>query len=159
MQNAKNLLWLLKGELTELEKEPAFPTGSQLKASAQHLPPAALPLQLRTETFPGPAVAVLHSPRSVLCLGAFPAFGSSAEPLLASLCWRRGRGHAHCGLKSEIWQLGQGQSHFCTASKLAFVKSCGLTLDLPQGLSRGELSLFSGFAWWGGVDGLGLTLR
>lgn len=50
MQNAKNLLWLLKGELTELEKEPAFPTGSQLKASAQHLPPAALPLQLRTET-------------------------------------------------------------------------------------------------------------
>lgn len=34
---------------------------------------------------------------------------------------------------------------------------CGLTLDLPQGLSRGGLSLFSGFAWWGGVDGLGLV--
>lgn len=48
MQNAKNLLWLLKGELTELEKEPTFPNGSHLKPSPQHLPPADL--HLRTET-------------------------------------------------------------------------------------------------------------
>lgn len=29
---------------------------------------------------------------------------------------------------------------------------CGLTLDLPQGLSRWGLSLFSGFAWWRGIN-------
>lgn len=50
MQNAKNLLWPLEGELTELEKEPALPTGNHLKPSPQHLPPADLPLHPRTET-------------------------------------------------------------------------------------------------------------
>lgn len=162
MQNAKNLLWLLKGELTELEKEPTFPNGSHLKPSPQHLPPAHLPLHLRTETI---CRASSGCPAfSMLCLGAFPAFGNSAESPVAQLCWRRGRGHAHCGLKSEIWQLGQGHSHrFCTASKFSFVKRCfpGLWINSgsPSRAIRGGLSLFCGFAWWGGVDGLGLTLR
>lgn len=48
MQNAKIFPWPLKGELTELEKEPALPTGSHLTKSPQHLPPADL--HLRTET-------------------------------------------------------------------------------------------------------------
>lgn len=55
MQNAKNLLWPLQGELTELEKEPALLTGStggHLKPSPKRLPPADLPLYLRTETIP-----------------------------------------------------------------------------------------------------------
>lgn len=78
MQNAKNLLWPLKGELPELEKEAALPTGStggHLKPSLQQI----CPWTSKRKPLPVPAVGVLHYPCSMLCLEVSPGFGSSAE--------------------------------------------------------------------------------
>lgn len=113
MQNAKNLLWPLKGELRELEKEPALPIGNHLKPSPQHLPPADLPLHLRTETISSassgcPAFSRLNALLGVFFLD-FGGFSLDLGVQLSSplvVLEERGRGHAHYGLKPEIWQLG-----------------------------------------------------
>lgn len=98
MQNAKNLLWPLKGELRELEKEPALPTGSHLKPSPQHLPPADLPLHLRTEPISSassgcPAFSRLNALLGVFSWiwGGFPGFGGSAEQPLSLVVLEEGQ--------------------------------------------------------------------
>lgn len=167
MQNAKKLFWPLKGELTEPEKEPALPagsTGAHLKPSPKHLPPAICPCPSELKPIPVPAVGVLHFPRSTSCSEVLPGFGSSAEQPLGSAVLEEGQ------RTRTLWTVrnpaaGTGTKSPLPAQPAGFLLpgavslGCGLTLDLPQGLSRGGLSLCSGFAWWGGVDGLGLTLR
>lgn len=160
MQNAKNLPWSLKGELTEVEKEPALPTGNDLNPSPQHLPPADLPLHLRTETISSassgcPAFSML----SALLGEGFPGFGSSAEQPLGLVVLEEGQGARTRW--TEMWSVAAGTVSPLPAQPAAFLLpravslGCGWTLDLPQGLSRGGLNLFfwlcllgrSGWAW------------
>lgn len=109
-------------------------------------------------------MGVLHYPCSVLCLEVFPGFGSSAEQPLGLAVLQEGQ------RTRTLWTVRELAAGTGTKSPLpaqpadsllprAVSLGCGLTLDLPQGLSRGGLSLCCGFAWWAGVDGLGLTLR
>lgn len=138
MQNAKNLLWPLKGELTELQKEQwgSSKTITPTSPSSRSAPAAQNWNHSQCQQW---VPCIIHAQRS--------AWSFSLD-LGVELCWKRGRGHAHCEL-AEMWQLGQGQSHLFLHSQQLFPlpRAVGLTLDLPQGLSRGGLSFSFSFAW------------